>query len=492
MSVITKNKNQPVNSDVSGDNIAGLFTKGMTHDVTTGLGQLSDVKELQIALLSALQEDCDSVPLVGSRKLVNFQAALSQEQLNNVRSFTMPAAPAVDSAEAASEMCEVYEMALLRDTLFSDFPANGSDIQRAVATLNAFGTDFKGPKSGGLVTPGLLFRSDLGNTLVGPWVSQFLFQDVPLGSHVIEQKYIQRTGQYGITEANWRSIQDGNIPVAQTTGSTRYLATPRDLGSVVHADFVYQQFYYAAAILLGSGVSTSSARFPALATEDGFVTYGGPVEVATCLAEVARHALKTAWIQKWIYHLRTRPEAMAGVVVKEDAGTLSGAVHADLLTKGSNTIAAVKAENVSNGGANAAWLPLLFAEGSPTHPSYPAGHAVLAGACTTMLKILFDDGLWSTTGLTPKHCTDPTGQALATYAEGDASSMTIHGELSKLAVSIATGRNMAGVHYRTDGDKGILLGEMVARSYWTAIRGLVNEEIPQSDFTTFEGVVIQV
>ena len=38
------------------------------------------------------------------------------------------------------------------------------------------------------------------------------------------------------------------------------------------------------------------------------------------------------------------------------------------------------------------------------------------------------------------------------------------GELNKLAANIAIGRNMAGVHYRTDYIESVKLGEMVAIS----------------------------
>jgi hypothetical protein len=33
---------------------------------------------------------------------------------------------------------------------------------------------------------------------------------------------------------------------------------------------------------------------------------------------------------------------------------------------------------------------MAFPEGSPTHPAYGAGHATVAGACTTILKAWFD------------------------------------------------------------------------------------------------------
>ena len=35
-------------------------------------------------------------------------------------------------------------------------------------------------------------------------------------------------------------------------------------------------------------------------------------------------------------------------------------------------------------------LPMAFAEGSPMHPAYGAGHATVAGACVTVLKAFFD------------------------------------------------------------------------------------------------------
>jgi hypothetical protein len=40
--------------------------------------------------------------------------------------------------------------------------------------------------------------------------------------------------------------------------------------------------------------------------------------------------------------------------------------------------------------------------------------------------------------------------------------MTITGEFNKLASNISIGRNIAGVHYRADGDCGMKLGEQFA------------------------------
>ncbi len=36
-------------------------------------------------------------------------------------------------------------------------------------------------------------------------------------------------------------------------------------------------------------------------------------------------------------------------------------------------------------------LPMAYPEGCPTHPAYPAGHATIAGACTTVLKAFFNE-----------------------------------------------------------------------------------------------------
>ena len=40
--------------------------------------------------------------------------------------------------------------------------------------------------------------------------------------------------------------------------------------------------------------------------------------------------------------------------------------------------------------------------------------------------------------------------------------LTVGGELNKLAANIATGRNMAGVHWRSDYTQSVRLGEKVA------------------------------
>lgn len=475
---------QVLNSDVVNDNYVGLYSKGMTHDATTGVADESLIKELQIAMKSGEQADFDDLNKGGARKQASPQGGLSQENMGgDPEGFTMPPAPALASRQAAAEMVEVYEKALLRDKTFSEINEGGVDVDadRAVANLNAFGSDFKGGKQSGSVNRKVLFRGSEPGTQVGPYISQLLYHPVPFGAHTITQQYKQRTGVYGITEANWLSIQNGNIPVAQTLGSNRYAATPRDLGSLDHVDFVYQQLLYGALILMGR---PRQSAFPTLAKEDRFITNGGGPDVGCAVTEIARHALKAAWVQKWRHHLKLRPETMAGRVVKEMDGALPvGTVHADLIS--SSTIDAVKAANLAAGGDNKAFLALLYAEGSPTHPAYPAGHAAISGACVTIIKLYIADGAWSSTGLAAVESID--GSSLRSYAGADASSMTIHGELNKLAANIATGRNIAGVHYRSDGDEGMKLGEKVAIQWFKDLREQQNEEIGSVSIVKFDG-----
>lgn len=483
MSQFTKRSDQELNPDLLNEVVAGLYTKGMSHDETTGVGSLSELRKLQVAVFSSCQSDFDDITLAGTRKQANVQAALVSDQLLKVRDLLMPPPPAIASEESAAELVELYWMALLRDQSFASISAGSGDTSAALGAINAFGSSFTGPKAGGVVTGQTLFRSLAGNQLVGPYVSQLLYHDVPMGGHVITQKYTADTGSYGINASNWLSIQNGNVPVPQTKGASRYVATPRDIGSVVHNDFIYQHFLYAAAILLSRSVPRS--RFVSTPKEGSFITNGGPAGLASLIGELSRHALQAAWIQKWVYHLRARPEAMAGLVVKEEAGELLGAVHESLFTTGASTLSAVKAANLADGGESEAWLNLLYAEGSPTHPAYPAGHAVISGALGTLLKIFFDDGAWATTGLAAVHSTD--GESLISYSESDSSSMTIHGEISKLTSNLANARNMAGVHYRSDGDQGVLLGEKVAIRFWQRVRQSFNEGTGASTFTNFNG-----
>jgi hypothetical protein len=109
-------------------------------------------------------------------------------------------------------------------------------------------------------------------------------------------------------------------------------------------------------------------------------------------------------------------------------------------------------------------LPQAFPEGSPIHPAYPSGHATIAGACVTILKAFFKEDF-----PIPKPVqANSTGTNLIDATNFDGSPLTeelkVGNELNKLASNIAIGRDIAGVHWRSDYTQGLLLGEQVAIS----------------------------
>jgi hypothetical protein len=85
-----------------------------------------------------------------------------------------------------------------------------------------------------------------------------------------------------------------------------------------------------------------------------------------------------------------------------------------------------------------------FSPGTPRHPAYPSGHSTYAGAATTVLAYFFGN--------------DPTPNAL-TLGLGTS---TIGDELRNMADNIGMGRLWAGIHWRSDHEAGLKLGQVVA------------------------------
>lgn len=189
------------------------------------------------AVASGKPADYEAIPLGGSVKLANPQGALAFA-LEGVDShaLTLPAAPAVASAETAGEMVELYWQALTRDIAFTDYDT-APLIAEACADLNTL-RDFRGPTQGGQVTHATLFRGDTPGELHGPYLSQFLWLKIPYGAMTIEQKYrCPLPGDDYLHQATeWLAIQNGAVAA---TGNhidpvPRYLRNGRDLGEWVH------------------------------------------------------------------------------------------------------------------------------------------------------------------------------------------------------------------------------------------------------------------
>jgi len=281
-------------------------------------------------------------------------------------------------------------------------------------------------------------------------------------------------------------------------------------------------------------------------SRQGFATFGGP-HVLSLVTEVATRCLKAVRRQKYNYHRRARPERL-GALLTLDAGALSQTVAqesleattrdslSDIRTHLSPLLALVKQHNQSrrsdssvredrplrkdrdnvtershadphllnnNGQLDPAeWddeknflLPMAFAEGSPMHPSYGAGHATVAGGCVTILKAFFHtveaDGSavrW------PESLSllqvEKGGQKLrdisADIDDADVEPVTISGELNKLAANISIGRNMAGVHYYTDYYESLRMGERISTGILLEHLTQIDEPV-EMNFHSFDG-----
>jgi len=130
-------------------------------------------------------------------------------------------------------------------------------------------------------------------------------------------------------------------------------------------------------------------------------------------------------------------------------------------------------------------LPMAYPEGSPAHPSYPAGHAAFAGAGTTMLKAFYNEAFVVPSPVVPS----ADGTTLVPYAGPP---LAVGNELNKLASNIAIGRNASGVHWRSDGVEGMNLGEAAAIAVLQDLRQCYNEHFDGFAFTKFDGTPITI
>jgi hypothetical protein len=485
----TKNiNNRPNNGDeLLYASRIGNFTKGLPHQAN---GEV--VPAAYNALLDALRTGQNSkfeqIPLGGARKLTSPQSGYAYDlEGRDAFSFIQKPPPKFASKENGAEISENYWMALLRDVPFTQYAGNPI-ANAAAADLTLFGSDFKGPKVAGQVTTGTLFRGFTPGDLTGPWMSQFWYQPCFFGANEVNQrirtvKSIADGGQNYMTDfASWLSVQNGINPSQGDNFDpiSRYMRTGRDIGQWVHIDVLFQGYFQAFLVMagLGSGADVGNP-YNTSATQAGFSTFGGP-HIATLLCEVSTRALKAVWNQKWIVHRRLRPEAFAGRIHRKLYNGANYPVHSEVLNS-LNT-------NSRLGGympAGNAFLPQAFPEGSPIHPAYGAGHATVAGACVTILKAWFDENAVIANPVVP----DSTGQVLTPYV---GTPLTIGGELNKIASNVALGRNIAGVHWRSDATESIKLGEEVAIAVLRDQKNTYNEPFAGFSLTKFDGTTVTV
>jgi hypothetical protein len=228
------------------------FSKGLPHN-HRGEVDLAAYSALLQALTTGQFAAFEAIPLGGRVKLANPQAAYMFEmEGSDPHQVGMIAPPTFSCAEEAGEMAEVYWQALTRDVPFSAYDTHPLTLAAAL-DLSRF-SDFHGPKAGGDVTPSTLFRGNTPGDLIGPYLSQFLWMDVPYGAMIVAQRCRTTVAgdDYMTAYPEWLNIQRGLPPARDNRldSTPRYLRNGRDLGEYVHRDFTYQAFLNAGLILL--------------------------------------------------------------------------------------------------------------------------------------------------------------------------------------------------------------------------------------------------
>jgi len=466
-------------------NRIGNYSKGLPHD---DIGEVlpAAYDSLLTAVRSGDPDDFARIPLGGTAKLVSPQAGLAFTlQGTDTGQLTSPPAPELASPERAGEMVEDYWMALTRDIPFSQY---GSEpvTSAAIAELNHL-TDFKGPKIKGQVTPETLFRGTTPGELIGPYISQFLLQQVNYGALSIPQRYrtyppwdpVHRLYDYLIDFDSWRECQNGRLMLSQPfiLSFTTYIKNGRDLAAYAHVDFMAQANLTAALWLLQNSVPFNPGNPYLRITNQAPSTTFGNQHILSLLGEVCVLALKAVLYQKWIVHRAIRPEEYGGLVHK----TLSHIAEYPLDGQVLNSDAVSRVFS----RYNSYLLPQANPEGCPLHTSYPEAHGVVAGATVTALKAFFNESFVMPN---PVVASDD-GQSLLPYSGPD---LTVGNELNKLANNIALGRDIEGVHWRSDAAEALLLGEKVAISVLHDQRRNFNEPFAGFTFTKFDGSTITV
>jgi hypothetical protein len=388
--------------------------------------------------------------------------------------------PTFSSALMATEMAEVYWLALTRDVPFRDYETDAL-VAAAVGDMNAF-TEPLTSGTGTKWTPATVFRGETSGDLVGPYLSQFLWLHIPYGIKTIEQRYtVPSRGQSFLTNyAEWLACQRGARPGSRLAfdATPRFICSARELAEYVHRDFSFQSYMNAALIMLALGKDALSPTNPYRdsRTQFGDITLGSK-NVLSLVAQAALLGQKGAYFHKWLVHRRLRPECFAGRIETPAGGRRQYDLHSDILR--CDAVARVKLQYGTR------LLPVAFPEGCPTHPSYPAAHAYNAGACATILKAFFNANY-----VLP----DP----VEATADGSArepwrgAALTLGNEIDKLASNIALGRDAAGVHYRSDSIRGLFVGEQQALGLLRDYSRTYNERFDGFIVRKFDGNKVRI
>ena len=464
------------------------------------------------ALRSGRFADFEAVPSGGTGRLANPLGGLvfNMEGPDSLAVPVYAVPPALSSAEKAAEIAEIYWEAILRDVPFADYSTN-SVVHEACTDLTRM-RGYLGPRDAtGRVTPQLLFRYNLPGALDGPMVSQFLFRNFAFDGIPIAP--LMRTRQPVLTWTpdgsfsfgsgldyltafdEWLNSQNGNnTGAADLFAAPRMINSVRDLGQGAMSDTIYSVSFRASIVMNAMGVPVDDGNpYKSSVRQTGFSTFG--LAHLVNLIGSAQKAERHTWHQKWFVHRHARPDAWGGLVDNRLRGRAAYPLHADLLNSPvMQRIAAYNRQlnSMRFGTGEASFLlPMMSPGGSPNHPSAPAGHAISAGAGTTILKAWFDEDFILPDSVTVQ--LDRDGNVIPYRAGVDGPPLTVGGELNKLAHNLSEGRNMSGVHWRiSDNVNGMLHGEEVAIRILTEAKPTYPEPNATFTLTRFDGKKITI
>ena len=471
----------------------------------------------------------------GRRKLCDdggeaaLDAATVAELLAGMRFFNPRARPKSSTPHTVDE------------TNLNRFERRRRDARGDITKESLFRGSTKGAKAGPYISQFMLVGTD-SLAGAGDGVANYPGLDapfdledgyIPYGSLIIDQRTITHKSCLDhLTEwCAWLDVQNG----ADTRGTDlfeperRFITTPRDLATYVHYDALYEAYLNAALIMLSLPIPASKG-FPEQSPSGkrtAFATFGGP-HVLSLVTEVATRCLKAVRRQKFNHHRRARPEAIGGRFTITELGgaaklgcagsdfrwalaqipsELKKAIiehNADQNTKAMHDMRRVECSSECPPPCDATpealadanlLLPMAFPEGSPMHPAYGAGHATVAGGCVTMLKAFFEmfedcdsfteRPLLDREGNPIVYVPNEDGSALQRYAKEEVT-LTVQGELDKLAANVSIGRNMAGVHYYSDYYDSLRMGERVAVSILLEQAPTYGDEVSMT-FKSFDG-----